>query len=44
MPGSVAGLWEAHRRYGSLPWAGLVAPAIRLADGLVVRELRARWR
>jgi gamma-glutamyltranspeptidase/glutathione hydrolase len=29
----VAGLAEAHRRWGSLPWADLVAPAIRLAEG-----------
>ncbi len=31
VPGSVAGLWEAHRRWGSRPWAGLLAPAVRLA-------------
>jgi gamma-glutamyltranspeptidase/glutathione hydrolase len=32
VPGTVAGLWEAHRRAGSLPWADLVEPAIRLAE------------
>jgi gamma-glutamyltranspeptidase/glutathione hydrolase len=42
VPGTVAGLWEAHRRYGSLPWADLVAPALRLADGLVVQGRLAR--
>ncbi len=31
IPGSVAGLWEAHRRYGELTWAELVEPAIELA-------------
>jgi gamma-glutamyltranspeptidase/glutathione hydrolase len=32
VPGSVAGLWEVHRRLGSRPWAELLAPAILLAD------------
>jgi len=31
VPGSVAGLAEAHRRFGVRPWADLVAPARRLA-------------
>lgn len=42
VPGSVAGMWEAHRRYGSIPWAELVAPAINLADGIVVHERLAQ--
>src|SRR5216110_1766910 len=33
VPGSVAGLHEAWKRYGSLPWATLIAPAIGLAGG-----------
>jgi len=37
VPGTVAGLYEAHRRYGSLPWRRLVEPAERLAaNGIVV--------
>lgn len=32
IPGTVAGLWEVHRRYGSLSWAKLLQPAIRLAE------------
>ena len=38
VPGSVAGMWDAHQRFGSRLWAGLVEPAIHLADGLVVHE------
>ncbi|NNC78395.1 MAG: gamma-glutamyltransferase [Woeseiaceae bacterium] len=37
VPGSVAGLWEAHQRFGSLPWRDLVLPAVSLArDGFIV--------
>lgn len=32
VPGSVAGMYEAHRQYGSLPWKELVQPAIDLAS------------
>ncbi len=42
VPGSVAGLWEMHRLYGSLPWEDLVAPAIELARGHEVDEVRSR--
>lgn len=35
VPGTVAGLELAHRKWGKLPWAKLVEPAIRLArDGV----------
>ena len=37
VPGTVAGLWEAHQRYGRLEWSRLVEPAIALArDGVRV--------
>lgn len=32
VPGTVAGLWQAHQKYGKLPWARLVQPAIELAE------------
>lgn len=33
VPGEVKGLEEAHRRWGSLPWARLVNPSVELAAG-----------
>lgn len=32
VPGTVDGMWEAHKKYGALPWGELVAPAIELAN------------
>jgi gamma-glutamyltranspeptidase / glutathione hydrolase len=32
VPGSVAGLWALHQKFGTKPWAELVAPAIDLAE------------
>jgi gamma-glutamyltranspeptidase/glutathione hydrolase len=43
VPGSVAGLETAHKRFGKLPWDALVSPAIRLArDGFVIDGYRNR--
>jgi gamma-glutamyltranspeptidase / glutathione hydrolase len=42
VPGVVAGLGLAHERFGSLPWADLLAPAIRLCEEGV--ELRGAAR
>jgi len=33
VPGTVAGLALAHREFGTLPWADLVAPALQVAEG-----------
>lgn len=32
VPGTVAGLWAAHQKFGSRPWAELLAPAILYAE------------
>ncbi len=32
VPGSVAGLWALHQKFGSKPWKDLVQPAIDLAE------------
>lgn len=32
VPGTVAGLYLAHSKYGKLPWASLVDPAVKLAS------------
>ena len=42
IPGSVAGLYEAWKSYGRLPWTKLVAPAIALAEGHVLDGYRSR--
>lgn len=43
IPGTPAGLWMAHQRYGKLPWKSLVEPSVKLArDGFPLsRELAA---
>jgi gamma-glutamyltranspeptidase / glutathione hydrolase len=42
VPGAVAGLTEAHRRFGRLPFASVIGPAIQLAnDGFVVDQYRS---
>ena len=42
VPGTVAGLWQAHQRFGTLPWAELLAPAINYAEnGFTVHPQKA---
>ena len=32
VPGTVAGMWLAHKKHGSLPWSELLQPAVTLAE------------
>ena len=44
VPGSVDGMVEAHKKYGTLPWKDLVQPAIDLAlNGFTLSEREASW-
>ena len=43
VPGTVAGLYLAHREYGSIPWSDLIEPAAELArNGFPVSDRLAR--
>lgn len=43
VPGTVHGMWEAHQKYGSMPWEQLLAPAVDLAEnGFVMPDKLAR--
>jgi len=44
VPGSVDGMVEAHKKYGTLPWKDLLQPAIDLAlKGFTLTEREATW-
>jgi gamma-glutamyltranspeptidase / glutathione hydrolase len=42
VPGSVAGMYEAWKSHGRLPWNQVLAPAILLAEGHVIDAYRSR--
>jgi len=43
VPGTIAGLFEVHQKFGSLPFAKLIEPAIELAsNGVIVTEKQAK--
>ncbi|MGA9615860.1 MAG: gamma-glutamyltransferase [Serratia proteamaculans] len=45
VPGTVLGLWEAHKRFGKLPWAELLTPAIGYAQqGFKVADQQYQYR
>ncbi|MFM6037433.1 MAG: gamma-glutamyltransferase [Sphaerospermopsis kisseleviana] len=42
-PGTVAGMYEVHRRYGKLPWQEVVQPSIALAKNGFIISNRVSW-
>ena len=45
VPGTVMGMWEAHKRFGSLPWAELLTPAIGYArEGFTIADQQFQYR
>ena len=39
VPGTVEGMWQAHKKYGTKSWKELIAPAIKLAEnGFIVHR------
>lgn len=45
VPGTVMGLWEAHRKFGKLPWSDLLTPAIGYAkNGFKVADKQYQYR
>jgi gamma-glutamyltranspeptidase/glutathione hydrolase len=44
VPGTVAGFWAAHKRFGKLPWADVIAPAVKLAaDGFYPHKITVAY-
>lgn len=45
VPGTVMGLWEAHKKFGKLPWSELITPAIGYAKtGFKVADKQYQYR
>ena len=45
VPGTVMGLWEAHQRFGKLPWSELLTPAVGYAkNGFKVADKQYQYR
>ncbi len=45
VPGTVLGMWEAHQRFGKLPWSELITPAVGYArEGFTVADQQYQYR
>ncbi|MHA6197465.1 gamma-glutamyltransferase [Pseudomonas wadenswilerensis] len=45
VPGTVMGLWEAHKKFGKLPWSELITPAVGYAkNGFKVAAKQYQYR
>ncbi|MGE1084679.1 gamma-glutamyltransferase [Pseudomonas shirazensis] len=45
VPGTVMGLWEAHQKFGKLPWSELLTPAIGYANnGFKIAQKQYQYR
>lgn len=45
VPGTVMGLWEAHQKFGKLPWAELLTPAVGYAkNGFTIAAKQYQYR
>ncbi|AZD71180.1 gamma-glutamyltransferase [Pseudomonas chlororaphis] len=45
VPGTVMGLWEAHKKFGKLPWSELITPAVGYAkNGFKVADKQYQYR
>lgn len=45
VPGTVMGLWEAHQKFGKLPWAELITPAVGYAkNGFKIAAKQYQYR
>src|SRR5690606_27026282 len=45
VPGTVLGMWEAHQRFGKLPWSELITSAVGYArEGFKVADQQFQYR
>jgi gamma-glutamyltranspeptidase/glutathione hydrolase/leukotriene-C4 hydrolase len=43
VPGELKGYWEAHQKFGKLPWSRLIEPSIQVCEeGSIITSYLAR--